>query len=183
MLFLFVNSNIVSADEFEIDHSKAIVRQIVTKIEWDDFDKRIVVHKIVIQKDEMGIQTYPTENVIYVESLEEQTLTDVQAEEFVREYSANEFNSDFIFGHTVEVFKDLSGNHNISQEEIDKWVKLAQQQVEKDYLSPPEFKDSGISDGWHTFFSYLIIIIVIALILLVPCLMIIRAVRSLIKKL
>jgi hypothetical protein len=158
MLFLFLNSNFVSADDDEIDYSKAIMRQVVTKIEWDDFNKRIVVHKIVIQKyKDDPLQTYPTENVLDSESLKGKTLTDVQAEEFVREYGADNFNSDIIFGHTVKVFKDLSMDHNVTKDKIDKWVKLAQQQVEKDYLSPPEFKDSDIA--WSKFLRYLIYVI------------------------
>lgn len=177
MLLFFVNSNFVSADDFEIDYSKVIIRQVVTKIVWDDFNECIVVYKILIQKDKANsIQTSPTESEIYVESFEGKTLTDMQAEEFVRKYSTEVFNSDLIFGHTVKVFKDLSGDHNVSQDEIDKWVKLAQQQVEKDYLSPPKFKDSG--SAWNKIFSYLIFV-VMALILFI---FIAGAVRFLRKK-
>ncbi|MFD2613822.1 hypothetical protein [Paenibacillus gansuensis] len=162
---LFLCSTGVSANE--ADDAKTILRHVITKIEWDDFDKRIVVHKVVIQKyDNQPIQIYPSERVISGDSFQNQKMTDGEAEEFVRKYEPDIFTSDMIFGHEVEVFKDLSGDHNVSQTEIDKWVKLAEQQVEKDYQSPPEFKDSSESVGLNKFFdSFVVVLLLVVLVL------------------
>jgi hypothetical protein len=142
---LLVNSFSVyalSPEELE----KTIVRHVIKSIEWDDFNKRIVVHKIVIQKiGEEPLLVYPAERTISGDSFQKETLSDSQAEQFVRENSPEVFKSDIIFGHTVDVFKDLSHDQNISEEEINKWVELAEKQVEKDFQDGPE-KFKGLED-------------------------------------
>jgi hypothetical protein len=142
---LLVNSFSVyalSPEELE----KTIVRHVIKSIEWDDFNKRIVVHKIVIQKiGEEPLLVYPAERTISGDSFQKETLSDAQAEQFVRENSPEVFKSDIIFGHTVDVFKDLSHDQNISEEEINKWVELAEKQVEKDFQDGPE-KFKGLED-------------------------------------
>ncbi|MBW5446042.1 hypothetical protein GE107_08205 [Cohnella sp. CFH 77786] len=147
---LLLSPTAVSADL--LDDDKVILRHVITKIRWDDFDKRILVDEMVIQKYENDpIQTYESGVSISGDSFQDETMTDTEAVAFVRKNDPEVFESDIIFGHSVEVFKDLSMVPNVSQQEIDKWVKLAEEQVLRDYESPPVFNGSDGPSIWNRF--------------------------------
>jgi hypothetical protein len=75
-----------------------------------------------------------------------------------KEFYGPIYEDDWIFGHRVELFADLSQEENLTEKEVQEVVNEAIDAVERDFADPPDFAkepiDNSLSFGGILFLRY-----------------------------
>jgi hypothetical protein len=138
LLLIFLLFNFASRAYANPDFSKGIERSIVTNIEWDDGNKIILIHSILVKKF-LNQPIFVDSNFVVpvrAESLKNKTITNKEARDFVVKVGGL-FGVDHIFGQNVNVFKDFSEGDNVTQDDINKAKEDLKIQIERDWSNPP----------------------------------------------
>jgi hypothetical protein len=108
LVLLLLSLNITSTAYAEPDISKGIERSVVTKIEWDDKNKVILIHAILVEKyiNQPIVVHNDFITPVRVEVFKDSTLTNEEARNFAIQLGS--LGIDHIFGKKAKVFKDFS---------------------------------------------------------------------------